>query len=285
LSAANVCANIGKLSGSFRLILGEPKMIRKNISRRAAVFSVCFLIFVFALFPLSLAAQDETKQSQPKRSGSCKPGDYLCEEIVSLTKEIISNREQGYWVSNLYYERGNIYFRRGEYKNALSDAAQCIKANPRSTHCFIFRGSIYLKLAQYEDAFEDFDKSINQSSGFAEAFYGRGAAYYHKGDYEPALADLDHALQLNRRHSGAYYYRALLLAERGAKLNENAETYGQAKEEYKKAVEDLTSVIEIDLRKVKPEVFLKRARAYEALGDIARAEADRKTYEELTKKP
>jgi tetratricopeptide (TPR) repeat protein len=260
-------------------------MSRKIFRRRSRVFPACFLIFVIALFSFSVVAQDVSQQSQPKQSSGCKPNDSLCSRIERLSAAIVRARKKGEVVSYLYYERAQVYLMQGEYKPALGDAAKCIDEGGYALNCLNLRGSIYLKLAQYEDAFEDFEKAVKLSANNANALYGRGAAYYHKREYELALNDLDRALQLNRRLSGAYYYRALVSTKRGIKLGEDAETYEQSTSEYKKAIEDLTSVIEIDLRKVNPKVFLKRAQLYEALGDTINAEADRKTYAELTKKP
>jgi tetratricopeptide (TPR) repeat protein len=258
-------------------------MSRKIFCRRSNAFSACFLIFMLVLFSSNAAAQDATRQSPPKQSVSCKPDDNLCRQIEQLTEQI-AERKKNYQVGVefLYYKRAELYFEKGEYKRALGDLGKFEKRHPVNT---VLRGSLYLKLGQNDDAFKIFDAFIKQNCISFDVFYGRAVIYYHQREYELALNDFERAIELNRRNSSAYYYRALLTIRRAVKLGENAETSEQAITEYKKAVEDLTSVIEIDLDKVNPQVLFKRAQLYEALGDTINAAADRKTYEELTQKP
>ena len=253
------------------------------MSRCLDVFPACFLIFIIALFSLNVAAQEETNQSQPKPNDLCKPDDNLCRRIEQLTGQIAERKKNNrVGVELLYYARAEVYFEKGEYKLAHSDLVKFEKWHPIDT---ILRGSLYLKLGQSDEAFKIFDAFIKNNRVTDEILYGRGVIYYQRREYELALSDFERTVELNRRNSSAYYYCALLRIKRGVKFSENAETAEQARQEYKKAIEDLTSVIEIDLNKVNPQAFLKRAQLYETLGDTINAAADRKTYEELTKKP
>jgi tetratricopeptide (TPR) repeat protein len=269
----------------FRPILtGELKMSRQ-IFRRSSLFRIGFLILLTALFSFSATAQGEEKQNQPKETETekCKGDAALCRKIEEATKQIGEGKKRGSeYYSFWYYERAELYLEKGDIAQALGDANRFLKETPGATGLML-RGKIYNRLARYDEALKDFD-AVLKSNANNRAFYGRGFAYYHKREYDLALNDFKRAHELDSRLSAAYYYRALILTMRGKTLT-STENYAEATEVYKKAVEDFTSVIDIDLRKVNPKIYLLRARLYEALDEKEKAEADRKMYQELREKP
>lgn len=260
-------------------------MSQKIFRRRSSLFRLCFLILLIALFSFNAPAQGEEKQNQPKETEKCKGDAILCERIESATRQISAEKKRGsefyyFW----YYRRAELYLKKGDIASALSDVNIFLKEAVVSASGLTLRGEIYLKQAKYDEALKDFEAAVKISPNSSDALLGRGVAYYYKREYDSAFDDLNRAIELHSRSSTAYYYRALILTFQAKNLIDN-ENYAQATENYKKAVEDFTSVIDIDLRKVNPKVYFLRARLYEALDEKEKAEADRKMYEELSEKP
>ena len=88
---------------------------------------------------------------------------------------------------------------------------------------------------------------------------------------------------INSRNSKAYYglgncYLKLAEQYEKAQVEESVIT-----ETYKNALKNFDTVEEIELSRVDPVVYFKRARAYEGLGKPEKAASERKKFEESGK--
>ncbi len=97
----------------------------------------------------------------------------------------------------------------------------------------------------------------------ATAFFLRGRAYISKGDPDRAIADYSEAIRLNPADAGSYDARA--------------ETY-MKNQDYRPAIEDYSKLISIN--PLSFNAYRQRAKAWEALGETVKAEADNRKAEE-----
>ncbi len=172
-------------------------------------------------------------------------------------------------LENYHHWRGIIYYKRGKLDGALSDFnAQFSLSNHTE---YSYRGNIYLKKGKYEEALSDFYRS----QGSAESLYGIGEIKFIKREYQSALDFFNKAIFLNPRLSKAYLGRGTVYLEFGKNFAEYENNEEKSIEFYRKAVKEFDDVIETELKDVTPEVYLRRAKAYEKLGEQAKADADR----------
>ncbi len=68
-----------------------------------------------------------------------------------------------------------------------------------SSGLFFCRGAVYQKMGEYEKAVEDYTQSITINPANAKAYFNRGAAYLKLGEEEKASADLQHAAELAKQ--------------------------------------------------------------------------------------
>lgn len=143
---------------------------------------------------------------------------------------------------------------------------------------------VYEKLGKYDDALRDYVRVSQSSMDSAEANLGIGNIYLRRRKYEAAVEHFDLAIFTNSRSTEAYLGRGTAYLELGkiysqSQLPEDTE---KAFENYRKAIKDFDSVTELDLEDSFKEAYLRRAKAFEKIGEKEKAEADRQKYEELS---
>ncbi len=95
-----------------------------------------------------------------------------------------------------YYNRGNIFAKRGLYDKAIEDYNSAIKINPGHFKSYTNRGIVYALTGKYDKAMADFNKGILLNNNDAEAFLNRGTLYQIIGNQELAKSDLRTACDL-----------------------------------------------------------------------------------------
>ncbi len=181
--------------------------------------------------------------------------------IENYSKAIELNPEDAY----AYCFRGDAYDDLKEYNKAIEDYSKAIELNPEDAYAYCFRGLAYAALKEYDKAIEDYSKAIKLNPEDAYAYNNRGIAYYESKEYDKAKTDIEKSLELDP--DSGYIYDSLgeLLLETG---------------KYDEAIENFTRAIELGCNEI--ETYEKRAKAYEAIGETEKAEADRKTTETLS---
>jgi tetratricopeptide (TPR) repeat protein len=157
-----------------------------------------------------------------------------------------------------YAARGSIRVRRGQDADALPDLDAAVRLDPNLADAYLNRGVVRHRLGRAGEAMADYDHTIRLDPGGSLAYANRGLLHLNAGDYDRAAADLTAALARGDASADTYGWRGS--AQLGRK-------------EYRAAVDDLTEAI----RRAPPgraAWFDLRARAYEAAGDPARADAD-----------
>ena len=80
---------------------------------------------------------------------------------------------------------------------AIKDYTKAIELDPRDTHAYYNRGNTYYKKGQYDQAIKEYTKAIELNPKLAEAYDDRGFAYFDKlGDKNRGCTDWKQACDL-----------------------------------------------------------------------------------------
>jgi len=112
-----------------------------------------------------------------------------------------------------YNNRGNSYYEKGQYDQAISDYSEAIKINPADAIAYNNRGLAYYKKGQYDKAISDCTKAIGINPAYAAAYHIRGVAHDEKGQYDQAMSDYSEAIKINPADAIAYDFRGYLYWE------------------------------------------------------------------------
>lgn len=237
--------------------------------------------------PSDSESNDKQPVSNYSESVECGYKDYDC-VIARETKKIAEFRggkvplkeEQFYFIS--YIIRADAYYEKGDYLSALRDYNYLTKSD--FLCCSAEIGRVYEKLGRYDDALQHYRKASKTST---IANLGIGNIYIRQRKYESSLEHFDSVIFLDVRNAEAYLGRGTAYLELGKIHAQSAapEEREKSAEFYRKAVKDLEQVIELDLENLYKEAYLRRAKAYDRLGEPEKARADRQKYEELSLQP
>ncbi len=163
-----------------------------------------------------------------------------------------------------YYNRGISYDRLGQYEQAIQDYSKALDLNPRCTTAYFNRGISHRKSKHYKQAILDYNQVIESDPNDASAYNNRAFSYAHINEFNKAVADVEKALSL--KPDDPYY------------LHTFGFIYLQ-QENWDKAIAYFTKALSFD-DKLK-EAYEDRSRAYRAIGEIEKAEADEAKAREL----
>ncbi len=108
-----------------------------------------------------------------------------------------------------YVSRGNDYFKKGQYDQAIADHNKALEINPRYVEAYHNRGTAYGNKGQHDQAISDYSKALEINSRSALTYVGRGIGYDKKGQYDDAISDYTKALEINPKYAEAYYNRGV----------------------------------------------------------------------------
>ena len=190
-------------------------------------------------------------------------------------------------VGDFYAGRGIIYYKSDDLERAFSDFDSADKHLYRYKFepIELYLGKKAFIKGLYDEALKHFISAAEVKKESAEAYLGIGEIYLIKREYEKSLENYEKALFLNPRLSNAYLGRGTISLEYGKIYGEFENNEAKAVEAYKNAVKNFDSVTDLDLKDINPEVYLRRAKAYEKLGEAGKAANDRATYQKLSEKP
>src|SRR6266436_4016609 len=127
--------------------------------------------------------------------------------INYCTQAIESGQLSGKGLGFAFYSRGNAYYEKRNYNQAIQDYDQAIRLNPSHASAFSNRGVAYASKGDYDRAIENYDEAIRLNPNHADAFSNRGVAYGRKGNYDRAIQNYDEVIRLNPNHANALYNR------------------------------------------------------------------------------
>lgn len=150
--------------------------------------------------------------------------------------------------------RAGIFMSLNDYKRALTDLNQSLRADPEYIDALYFRAQVYLYFFQYSQALEDIDKVIQKQPKTARSYVIRARIQRGLGDYEKAYKDVQRALSLV---PGAHEALAL-----------RADLYRHAKR-IKEALRDISEAIAKHPRKA--EYYFQRGKLRQGEGQWQQA--------------
>lgn len=118
-------------------------------------------------------------------------------------------------LSKSFNHRGSIYFRMGQYDNALVDFNAAIERDPFSHDNYLQRAFTYMALREYDKAISDFNLCHQSDPENSDIINNRGVCYLRSGNLTSALDDFNKAIQLNDANSVYYVNRALIYSKLG----------------------------------------------------------------------
>ena len=107
-----------------------------------------------------------------------------------------------------YFNRGLVYWERGEFEEAIDDHTESLFRNPRDPAVLRARGVAYLDRNGQGDAvraIDDLSKAIEIDDTIIDSFFYRGLAYSKLGGAhdDQSLKDFHHVLSIESDHTGS----------------------------------------------------------------------------------
>lgn len=149
-----------------------------------------------------------------------------------------------------YYNLGNSYLDKGDYKNAIASYNKAIELDPTNSYSYTNRGYAYVELGELNLAFADYIEAIELNPDDYFAYNNRGLIFQSRSDYDRAIEDFTMAIQINPETILAYRNRGI--------------TY-RMKREYGNAISDFTNVIRMDPNNI--EAYFERGYVYMMIND------------------
>ncbi len=230
---------ISKVSGKviYAVVYTQSETITKLEARAPSFYLLKPHIVV-----LNFSDNDNVKdieETADDRLDQQNPTIEDCNKIISMKPNS----------AEAYYNRGNVYGKAGQFKQAIDDYSKAISLKPDYVDAYLYRGTVYSKLGQNQSAIKDFSKIISLKPKFVEAYYNRGTVYANLGQNQPAIDDFNKAISVKPNYSNAYAARGVIYARSG---------------QHQKAILDLNKAISL-----KPDLalaYFNRGAVYANLG-------------------
>ena len=165
-----------------------------NLGVRVHRTSLALGLVSLTLALFSLACISEASELN-KAGVSLEGRNSLEESIVKFDEAIRLDPRLAF----AYYNRGQAYFRLGQFEAAKQDYDQAVNLDPGSILFYTKRGDAYLAMGQPEQAVQEHNQAISRDPQFGLAYHNRGGAYVALGRRDEAIQDYNHSVILDRR--------------------------------------------------------------------------------------
>jgi tetratricopeptide (TPR) repeat protein len=179
--------------------------------------------------------------------------------------------------SRVLDNRGDAYYRLGNYAKAIEDCTEALKLNDKwigdfRSRVLDNRGDAYSELGNYAKVIEDCTEALKLNDKWigdfrSQVLNDRNCAYYRLGNYAKAIEDCTEALKLNDKWIGDF--SSLVLDNRGNAYSELGN--------YAKVIEDCTEALKLNDKWIgdfRSQILTNRGNAYSHLGNYAKAIED-----------
>lgn len=116
-----------------------------------------------------------------------------------------------------YFQSGIAKHKQQDFKGAIKDYDQAIKADKEYKDAYFNRGTCELGLKDYKSAMKDFTKTIELDPAFAKAYYSRATVFVSQEKFIEALPDLDKTIELDKTIPNALTLRGQIRFQSGNK--------------------------------------------------------------------
>ena len=93
-----------------------------------------------------------------------------------------------------FYNRGNVYYAKGDYTAAIADFSQALRLNPKLPYARMNRGNAYSNLGKFDEALADLDEAVRQQPEISDTWFNRAIVHARRRDLKAALADYEAAI-------------------------------------------------------------------------------------------
>lgn len=195
--------------------------------------------------------------------------------------------------NKLAYEKlAELYFLVQQYKDALRNLDEVLKLEITNPKAYFMKGMCYRDLGDTIKAVSSFQTAIEQKKEYYDAYLQLAMIYHRKND-KLALQYYDGAIRVNPKSVDAYYGRGLWYQENERNYDKAIQDYTSALQiapntprvhfalgflhyqylkVYDQAIKHYNDAVKAD--SAWPEAYFNRGLCYEALGNIAVANAD-----------
>tara|TARA_B100001027_G_scaffold43249_1_gene27908 strand:- start:164 stop:730 length:567 start_codon:yes stop_codon:yes gene_type:complete len=98
--------------------------------------------------------------------------------------------------SEIYFAKGNIYFRISQLKKAKTALETGLRIEPNNHKAIFQLGNILLMEKNYSEAIKLFDKSVQIKPDFWQAINNQGLAYYEKNNINRSIKFFEKAISI-----------------------------------------------------------------------------------------
>jgi len=131
--------------------------------------------------------------------------------LSDFNKSIELNPKDNFFA---YSVRGDIYYEKSNYKQAILDLSHAIEVKPyddmRVVVVHYKRGLAYAQEGNYDYAISDLNKVIALDSQHVDAYYNLGLINDYKGDLDGAISNYSKGLEIDPNNGSIYYNRAIV---------------------------------------------------------------------------
>jgi tetratricopeptide (TPR) repeat protein len=142
-----------------------------------------------------------------------------CEEILTLSS----------YNSEYNFNKGQIFFKQGEYMKALNCLEKALKINPKDDRNYYYKGLTLYELNKFKEAVECYDSAIEIFAGNYEYYHNKGLALKEMDKYKQAMECYNKAIELNPLSNELFNSKGNLLRL--------LKDHKQAVENYNKAIQ------------------------------------------------
>jgi tetratricopeptide (TPR) repeat protein len=150
------------------------------------------LVLVTASVLFAGAAFADDNQTCYKASGDTA--------IAACTRVIDSSRSTKDNLIDAYTNRGQEYYIKKNYAQAVADFDMAIRLKPQTILAYGNRGNAKSMLKQPDAAIADYTKAIANDREYTAAYTGRAMEYENKGQKDLAIADYRAALRVKQKY-------------------------------------------------------------------------------------
>jgi len=133
--------------------------------------------------------------------------------------------------AQLYIKRGNAYFEKNEFFDAVEDFTLAIELDAGADEAYFGRGLALARQGLIDDGIADLSKFISRNPQSSLAYTKRGVRYMWKQDFANAEKDLSKAVKLDPGNAEAHDDLGVIYARR---------------HEYQTAIEHFSATIKLD---------------------------------------
>ena len=105
-------------------------------------------------------------------------------------------------------KRALVFRDLGDLQAAKADLDKAVMLDAAVSNVYLNRGQIWFLMGNHKNALSDYDRAIKLQPTTADAYIARSAVLRDLGNFREAVVDLNHALEIDPRSESALYQRA-----------------------------------------------------------------------------